>query len=58
MNIDLSNLDKSQLSIVERYQEIFGRVKTLQTRIQLLETDLKSALQELENLREEEQKNN
>jgi len=56
MNIDLSNFDEAQLSIVERYQAIFARVKTIQTRIQLLETDLKSALQELEDLRVEEQK--
>lgn len=52
----LDNLDEVQLEFVEKYQEILNRVKVLQTRMSLLESEINLATKELEELRELEQK--
>lgn len=52
--IDISKLNPEQLEIIRRYQEIYNRVSNLQTRMTILETDLQNALQELEEIRNEE----
>lgn len=52
----LDNLDEVQLEFVEKYQEILSRVKVLQTRMTLLESEINLATKELEDLRELEQK--
>jgi len=52
----LDNLDELQLEFVEKYQEILNRVKVLQTRMALLESEINLATKELQDLRELEQK--
>ena len=52
--IDISQLDSEQLELIEKYQAIYHRVQNLQTRMTILETDLQNALQELEEIRNEE----
>lgn len=52
----LDNLDEIQLEFVEKYQEILNRVKVLQTRMSLLESEINLATKELQDLRELEQK--
>jgi Tfp pilus assembly protein PilN len=52
----LDNLDEIQLEFVEKYQEILNRVKVLQTRMALLESEINLATKELQDLRELEQK--
>ena len=52
----LDNLDQVQLEFVEKYQEILNRVKVLQTRMALLESEINLATKELQDLRELEQK--
>lgn len=52
--IDISQLDPEQLEIIKKYQTVYERVSNLQTRMTILETDLQIALQELEEIRNEE----
>jgi uncharacterized protein YjcR len=52
----LDNLDQIQLEFVEKYQEILNRVKVLQTRMAMLESEINLATKELQDLRELEQK--
>jgi Tfp pilus assembly protein PilN len=52
----LDNLDEVQIEFVEKYQEILSRVKVLQTRMALLESEINLATKELQDLRELEQK--
>jgi hypothetical protein len=52
----LDNLEQVQLEFVEKYQEILNRVKVLQTRMALLESEINLATKELQDLRELEQK--
>lgn len=52
----LDNLDEIQIEFVEKYQEILSRVKVLQTRITLLESEINLTTKELQDLRELEQK--
>jgi Tfp pilus assembly protein PilN len=52
----LDNLDEIQIEFVEKYQEILSRVKVLQTRMALLESEINLATKELQDLRELEQK--
>lgn len=52
--IDISQLDPEQLEIIKKYQSVYERVSNLQTRMNILETDLQIALQELEEIRNEE----
>ena len=52
------NLKPEEINFVERYQELFSRIKVIQTRMNVVEEDMKKALEELENLRQLEKKQN
>lgn len=52
------NLKLEEINFVERYQELFSRIKVIQTRMNVVEEDMKKALEELENLRQLEKKQN
>jgi hypothetical protein len=54
----LQNLKPEEINFVERYQDLFSRIKVIQTRMDVVEEDMKKALVELENLRQLEKKQN
>lgn len=58
MNINtdnfLDNFDPEQIELIEKFQAVYRRVETLQTRMELLKTDLEDAMNELTSLRNEE----
>lgn len=54
----LQNLKPDEINFVEKYQDLFSRIKTIQTRMDIVEEDMKNALVELENLRQLEKKQN
>lgn len=58
MNINtdklLEDLKPEQLDLVNKYQAVYHRVQTLQTRMEIIKTDLEDALNELNSLRDEE----
>jgi hypothetical protein len=54
----LQNLKPEEISFVERYQDLFSRIKIIQTRMDVVEEDMRLALVELENLRELEKQQN
>lgn len=58
MNSLLQNLKPEEINFVERYQDLFSRIKVIQTRMDVVEEDMKKALVELENLRQLEKKQN
>ena len=58
MNSLLQNLKPEEINFVERYQDLFSRIKIIQTRMDVVEEDMRKALVELENLRQLEKKQN
>ncbi len=58
MNINtdklLDNLEPEQIELIQKYQAVYNRVQTLQTRMELIKADLEDALNELTSLRAEE----
>jgi hypothetical protein len=54
----LQNLKPEEIDFVERYQDLFSRIKIIQTRMDVVEEDMRKALIELENLRELEKQQN
>lgn len=54
----LQNLKPEEINFVERYQDLFSRIKIIQTRMDVVEEDMRKALVELENLRQLEKKQN
>ena len=52
------NLKPEEIDFVERYQDLFSRIKIIQTRMDVVEEDMRKALIELENLRELEKQQN
>ncbi len=54
----LQNLKPEEINFVERYQDLFSRIKIIQTRMDVVEEDMKKALIELEDLRKLEKKQN
>jgi hypothetical protein len=54
----LQNLKPEEINFVERYQDLFSRIKIIQTRMDVVEEDMKKALIELEELRKLEKKQN
>jgi len=54
----LQNLKPEEIDFVERYQDLFSRIKIIQTRMDVVEEDMRKALVELENLRELEKQQN
>ena len=54
----LQNLKPEEIDFVERYQDLFSRIKIIQTRMDEVEEDMRKALIEVENLRKLEKQQN
>jgi hypothetical protein len=48
----LKNYKTEDINFIEKYQELHARIKVIQTRMELVETDMQNALKDLEDLRE------
>lgn len=48
----LQNYNIEDINFIEKYQDLHARIKVIQTRMELVETDMQNALKELEDLRE------